>query len=115
MISIELYVTVAIVAGILALYGLMDMRNKFYANIVSLFISSLLVWYLSITIGNGTLQTGVIINQTTGLTTPLILQDSGLGWLLIIPAVAAMIATSYLTYEAYDEVRNYRKEQEDRS
>ena len=112
MISIELFVTLAVVAGVLALYGLMDMRNRFYANIGALFMASLITWYLSITIGNGTLQSGTIVNQTTGATSPIIMQDAGLGWLILIPAVAAMIATAYLIYDAYQESDRNKAEQE---
>jgi len=103
MIAIELFITLAVIAGILALYGLIDNRNKFYTNIGSLFISSLICWYLSVTIGNGTLQSGVMVNQTSGAAIPIILQDESLGWLIMIPAVAAMIVTLYLVYEAWEE------------
>ena len=103
MISIELFVTLAVVAGILALYGLLDMRNRFYANIGALFMASLITWYLSITIGNGTLQAGVVVNQTSGVTTPIVIQDASFGWLLLIPAVASMIFTTYLIYDAWSE------------
>jgi hypothetical protein len=113
MISIELFVTLAVVAGVLALYGLMDMRNRFYANIAALFMASMITWYLSVTIGNGTLQSGVIVNQTTGLTTPIVLQDASLGWLILIPAVAAMIATAYLVYDAYQESNRDKAEREE--
>lgn len=111
MISIELYVTMCIAAVLLAVYGLMDMRNQYYANIGSLFMSSIIAWYLSITIGNGTLQSGVVVNQTSGLTTPIILQDASLGWLLVIPAVASMIAVAYLIYDAYEEAKQAREEE----
>lgn len=113
MISIELFVTLAVVAGVLALYGLLDMRNRFYANIGALFMASIITWYLSVTIGNGTLQSGIIINQTTGATTPIVLQDTGLGWLILIPAVAAMIATAYLIYDAYQESNRDKQEKEE--
>lgn len=103
MISIELFIALAVVAGILALYGLLDMRNRFYANIGALFMASIITWYLSVTIGNGTLQSGVIVNQTSGATTPILVQDASLGWLILIPALAAMIATAYLIYDAYTE------------
>jgi hypothetical protein len=112
MISIELFVTLAVVAGVLALYGLMDMRNRFYANIAALFMASMITWYLSITIGNGTLQSGTIVNQTTGITSPIVMQDAGLGWLILIPAVAAMIATAYLIYDAYQESDRDKAEKE---
>jgi hypothetical protein len=113
MIAIELFVTLAVVAGVLALYGLMDMRNRFYANIGALFMASLITWYLSVTMGNGTLQSGVIVNQTTGATTPIVLQDASLGWLILIPAVAAMIATAYLVYDAYQESNRDKAEREE--
>lgn len=103
MISIELYVTMCIASVLLAVYGLMDMRNQYYANIGALFMSSIIAWYLSITVANGTLQTGVVVNQTSGLTNPIILQDASLGWLLVIPAVASMLVTAYLIYDAYEE------------
>jgi len=103
MISIELFVTLGVAAVLLAMYGLMDMRNQFYANIGALFMASLITWYLSITVGNGTLQSGVVVNQTSGLTTPIIIQDASFGWLLLIPAVASMILTAYLIYDAYTE------------
>ena len=103
MISIELFVTLGVAAVLLAMYGLMDMRNQFYANIGALFMASLITWYLSITVGNGTLQSGVVVNQTSGLTTPIVIQDASFGWLLLIPAVASMIFTTYLIYDAWSE------------
>jgi hypothetical protein len=113
MISIELYVTLGIAAVLLAVYGLMDMRNRFYANIGSLFMASIITMYLSVTIGNGTLQTAVVVNQTSGAVTPVILQDAGLGWLILIPAVGAMIATAYLIYDAYGESQQNKRDAED--
>lgn len=115
MISIELYVTISIAAVLLAMYGLLDMRNRFYANIAALFMASLIAWYLSITVSNGTLSSGYVINQTSGATTPIILQDASLGWLLVIPAVAAMIAVAYLIYDAYEEQKRDTREEEERS
>jgi hypothetical protein len=109
MISIELYVTLGIAAVLLAVYGLMDMRNRFYANIGSLFMSSIIVTYLSVAIGNGTVQAGVVVNQTSGSTTPIILQDASMGWLILLPAVGAMIAVAYLIYDAYTEKQQERE------
>ena len=103
MISIEIFVTIGIVAFILALYGLIDYRHKFYANIAALFMSSLFFWYLSTVIGNGTLQTGYSVNTATGEATALILQDEGLSMILLIPAVATMIVTVYLAWDAREE------------
>jgi len=108
MISIELYVTLGIAAVLLAVYGLIDLQNRFYANIGALFMASLITWFLSVTVGNGTLQVGVVVNQTSGVTTPIVLQDAGMGWLMLIPAVAAMIFTAYLVYDAYGEKQRDR-------
>jgi PKD repeat protein len=108
--GIWLYIILGLAAAFLAIYGVMDLRNRFYANIVSLFMSSLLTFYLSVTVGNGTLHYGILIDQIAGTTTPIILKDTSLGWLLIIPAVAAMIATSYLVYDAYSESKGNGEE-----
>jgi len=113
--GILLYVLLGITSVSLALYGLYDLRNRFYANIVALFMASLIAWYLSTTIGNGTLHYGVVVDQIAGTTTPLYLKDAGLGWLILIPAVAAMIMVAYLIYDAYQESERNKQEQEENS
>lgn len=113
MISVELFITLGIAAGLFALYGLLDMRNRFYANIGALFMSSIMIFYMSTTVINGTLQTGVIINQTTGATTPLVMQDAGIGYILLIPALAAMLFTAYLIWDAYEEVQQNKRDAEE--
>lgn len=113
--SIYLYVLLGITSVSLALYGLYDLRNRFYANIVALFMASLIAWYLSTTIGNGTMHYGVVVDQVLDTTTTLYLQDAGLGWLILIPAVAAMIMVAYLVYDAYTESERNKREKEENS
>jgi hypothetical protein len=108
MISIEIFVTIGIVAALFALYGLIDYRHKFYANIAALFMSSLFFWYLSTVIGNGTVQTGSSVNSVTGEVTALALQDESLSYLLLIPAVATMIVTVYLAWDAREESKKVK-------
>ena len=108
MISIEIFVTVGIVAALFALYGLIDYRHKFYANIAALFMSSLFFWYLSTVIGNGTVQNGAVVDQATGTVTSIILQDESLSYLLMIPAVATMIVTLYLAWDAREESKKVK-------
>ena len=110
--NIYLYVLLGITSLSLALYGMYDLRNRFYANIVALFMASLLAWYLSTTIGNGTMHYGVVVDQINSTTTPLYLKDAGLGWLILIPAVATMIMVAYLIYDAYTESERNKREGE---
>ncbi|MCK9593588.1 MAG: PKD domain-containing protein [Methanoregula sp.] len=111
--SILLYALLGLTSTGLALYGLYDLRNKFYANIGSLFMSSLLLWYLSTVVSNGTLQYGVVVDQVAMTTTPIIIQDGGFGILIAIPAIAAMIVVAYLIYDAYDEKKRYKADAEE--
>jgi PKD repeat protein len=107
-----LYVLFGITAVFLAIYGLLDLRNRFYANIGALFISSLIAWFLSTTIGNGTMRYCVVADQIAGTSTTVFLKDAGLGWLILIPAVAAMIMVAYLIYDAYEEGQRNKREEE---
>ena len=94
MIPFSLFNTLLVVMVLAILYGVLDYRNQYYANIVALYLASLIAWYLSTVIGNGTVQlNGVIV------------QDSGLGWLLWLPAIGSMIAAVFLTWDAYTEIK----------
>lgn len=108
--SIYLYVFMGLASIGLALYGLWDLQNRYYANIAALFMASIIAAYLSTVVSNGTLQYGYVVNQSSGATVPIIVQDAGLGWLILIPAVAGMLVTGYLIYDAYMENKRGKEE-----
>lgn len=101
MIPISTFNLLAAADVLLLIYAVIDLRNKVYANIVAMFICSMISGYL------GTAMYAGIVQYTDGT----IIQDTSLA---IIPfgfmCAATAIYTLLLVYEARDEARTVREE-----
>lgn len=84
---------------VLFLYSVIDLRNHYYANIMTSFVCALVAFYLSVAISVGVVQ----YDYGTVIT------DLSTGFILIIFAVAMMIYSGIMVYDAYIEYREMKE------
>jgi hypothetical protein len=100
MIPISLFNVLVAVMVLLVLYSFIDYRNRFYGNIVTAFLSSILATYLSVMISIGVVQYDP---ATAG--NGVLIVDASIGYILLAFGVTMMIYFLVMIYDVYDERR----------
>jgi len=140
MIPLSLFNILVAVEILLVLYSIIDTRNKYYGNIVTAFIASLLGFYLAVVISVGVVQydpaitstgswvwsnTSVYDPETQGMvwtnetvwsavcdSCAIPIYDASIGYMLMLFAVVMMIYALVMIYDAYVERRMEQESEE---
>jgi hypothetical protein len=141
MIPLIVFVALVLMLIPLFLYAFIDHRNKLYANIVSAFLCAIIAAYLGVVISIGIVQydPSAVYNGLTWTNTSIydvhletisfynlssvgsgwtmhngaVIQDASLGYIFMLFSVIMMIYSLYMVYEAYDEMRMRKKQEDD--
>ena len=105
MISVGMFVMLGMLWLILFLFGVLDLDNRAYLNIVALIVDCILSGYLTLVSVSGSI---VDTDQSTANTVLFSYQDVGMSWVFALMTVVTMIITAYLIYEAVMENREAR-------
>ena len=80
---------------ILTIYSVIDLRNRMYANILTMFLASIVSGYCSAIIWAG------IVQNAEGVA----VQDTSAGIILFIFCIATMVYAALMVFEARKEAR----------
>lgn len=110
MIPLSSFNMLAAVSVVLMLYSFIDTRNKYYGNIVSAFISSLVSGFLAVVVSIGIVQYDPVVTDTQCTSCAITVLDPAMGYVMLLFSVITMIYGLFMIYEAYVE---YKVDRED--
>lgn len=109
MIPLSLFNMLGAVAVVLMLYSFIDTRNKYYGNIVSAFVSSLVSGFLAVAISIGIVQYDPVVTGIDCATCTTAIVDPATGYVLLLFSVIGMIYGMFMLYEAWVEARDNKE------
>lgn len=128
MIPVTTFNLLIAVEALLFLYALIDVKNKYYGNIMAAFIASLIGVFLSVVISvgvvqydpacpvsygyNATVGDSTIFTATCANCPPVVITDLATGFILMLFAIPMMIYSFLMIYDAYIEYKEERERPE---